>query len=141
MRFSLIELNDDVSYSFVIGTAIRPDNALKESLRAQIQEAMESLGRAADSYSVSIVRNPGESPGGSEVPPMQIGGSYILFAMLSGDDPTEVLTEEELAEFREELAHGLTVPPDSRIALVILYNAIVSVIESQRLGSFQVWLI
>ena len=56
MRFEAVELNEIDKYSFVIGTKVRPDNSIKEGIRAQIGEAMESLGFSPESYSVTVIK-------------------------------------------------------------------------------------
>lgn len=56
MRFEAVELIDSEFYAFIIETRDKPDNALRERIREQIREAMESLGFSPGSYSVTVLK-------------------------------------------------------------------------------------
>lgn len=132
MRFEAIEIERDSKYSFIVGTAEKPDQALKERLRAQIWEAMEALGRAPDSYSVSILQNrEPEEARDKTYPELRGSRDYLIFAMLSGSDSAESLADRELEEQKEEIARGIFSPRESRIALVLLYDSSLGIIVTK----------
>jgi len=129
MRFEAIEINENSKYSFIIGTISKPDDDLKERIRAQIGEAMEALGRPRDSYSVSILQDEEpEEARDSGYPELDLSRDYLLFAMLRSSDSAESLSEREIEERKEELARGIFSPPGSRIALVLLYDSSLGIV-------------
>lgn len=133
MRFEPIQIRANALYNFYIETWDKPDNALKERIRAQIGEAMGALGREPDSYSVSILQNSeAEESGDSEYPELKIGRNYLIFAILGSGDSAESLADKELEEQRAELARGIFPPKNSRIALVLLQDSSISLITTQK---------
>lgn len=132
MRFEAIEIKRNSKYSFIVGTAEKPDKALREQIRNQIREAMESLGREPDSYSVSILQNEElEEARDREYPELNGSRDYLLFAMLRSPDSAESLSHAELEEQKEELSRGIFAPRESRIALVLLYDSSIGIIITQ----------
>lgn len=131
MKFEAVELNEIDKYCFVIGTKVRPDNSIKEGIRAQIGEAMESLGFSPESYSVTVIKedNPTDKPEESGYPTLGFGKKYILFAILG--DSAASLSNQELEEQRAELARGIFPPEDSQIALVLLEDWQISIVVSK----------
>lgn len=139
MIFNSVDIREHIYYSFVIETRDKPDQDLKEHIRAQIGEAMEALGMAPDSYSVTVSQGYGESlgepnPAISNAPLFGQMKNYLLFAFRSSRDSSgelaEPLTFAELEEEREELARGIYCPTESRIALVLLQDSSLSLIMS-----------
>ena len=134
MIFEVVELQKNRKYTFIIGTRAKPDNYLRARIRDQIGEAMSSLGREPDSYAVSIVRNEEENRE-KTLPPLQIGRDYLIFATLFSGDSAESFSERELEEQREEVARGIFAPKDSRVALILLQDALVNVIATEEPSS------
>jgi hypothetical protein len=134
MNFEILEIDENKLYNFVIGTRSKPDSQLKARIRAQIREAMESLGRSEDSYSVSIVRNEEETPKEKEPEPMRPGSNYLIFAILYSGDSAELPSDKELEEEKEELARGIMVPHSSRVALVLLYDQMIRTLVTEKPG-------
>ena len=133
MRFEAIEIQEYCKYSFIVGTAEKPDNSLKEMIREQIGDAMGALGRAPDSYSVSILQNEEpEEARDTGYPELKMGRKYILFAMLRSSESSESLSIRELEEQKEELSKGIICPKNSRIALVLLYDSSISLMNTQK---------
>ena len=135
MIFEVVELQKNRKYTFIIGTRAKPDNYLRARIREQIGEAMSSLGREPDSYAVSIVRNEEEENREKALPPLQIGRDYLIFATLFSGDSAESFSERELEEQREEVARGIFAPKDSRVALILLQDALVNVIATEEPSS------
>jgi len=131
MRFEAVELNEIDKYSFVIGTKDKPDILLKERIRAQIGEAMESLGFSPESYSVTVQRDDQEEPEEPGYPELRPGKNYLLFAISRSGDSAESLSDRELEEKRAELARGLFPPEGSRVALVLLQDSTIGVIVTR----------
>lgn len=136
MRFEAVELNEIDKYSFVIGTKDKPDILLKERIRAQIGEAMESLGFSPESYSVTVQRDDQEEPEEPGYPELRPGKIYLLFAISRSGDSAESLSE--LEEKRAELARGLFPPEGSRIALVLLQDSTIGVIVTRGVAMAKV---
>ena len=133
MRFEAIEIQEYCKYSFIVGTAEKPDNSLKEMIREQIGEAMGALGRAPDSYSVSILQNEEpEEARDKTYPELESSRDYLLFVMLRSSDSAEPLSPRELEEQKAELARGVFAPRESRIALVLLYDSSISLMNTQK---------
>ena len=131
MRFEAVTLSEIDKYSFVIGTKNKPDNDLKERIRSQIGEAMESLGFSPDSYSVTVRRDNWEEPEDRGYPELSYHSTYILFAITKSGDSAESLSDRELEEQREELARGIFPPEGSRVALVLLQDSSIGVIVTK----------
>ncbi len=137
MIFNSVDIRSHIFYSFVIETRDKPDQVLKEHIRAQIGEAMRALGREPDSYSVTVSQGSGESlgepnPAISNVPKFGQCRDYVLFAFRFSGDSAEPLTFAELEEEREELARGIYCPTQSRISLVLLQDSSLSVLLSNK---------
>ena len=134
MRFEAIEITDLLRYNFIVGSRLKPDEALKERIRGQIGEAMRALGRKPDSYSVSILHNTETEEARDNVyPELEVGKNYLLFAMLqSGDSAESPLSNKELEEQQEELARGVFCPEMSRIALVLLYDSSIGIVKTKK---------
>ena len=96
---------------------------------------MSYLGREPDSYAVSIVRNEEEESGEKPLPPLQMGRDYLIFAILFSGDSAESFSEKELEEQREEVARGIFAPKNSRVALVLLRDALVNIITTEEPSS------
>jgi hypothetical protein len=135
MIFEIVELKKNRKYTFVIGTRAKPDNYLRARIRNQIDRAMSYLGREPDSYAVSIVRNEEEESGEKPLPPLQMGRDYLIFAILFSGDSAESFSEKELEEQREEVARGIFAPKNSRVALVLLRDALVNIITTEEPSS------
>ena len=132
MRFEAIEIQEYCKYSFIVGTAEKPDNSLKEMIREQIGEAMGALGRAPDSYSVSILQNEEpEEARDKTYPELESSRDYLLFVMLRSSDSAEPLSPRELEEQKAELARGVFAPRESRIALVLLYDSSLGIVVTK----------
>lgn len=131
MRFEAVELNGIDRYSFVIGTKDKPDIPLKERIRAQIGEAMESLGFSPESYSVTVHKDNEEEPEERGYPELRPGKNYLLFAISRSGDSAESLLNRELEEQREEIARGLFPPEGSSVALVLLQDSTIGVIVTK----------
>ncbi len=133
MRFEAIPIEKFSLYNLFIETEDKPDQDLKDLIRAQIREAMEALGREPNSYSVIIGQADREEPEESPFPYLAPGGDYLLFAIRrsSRGDSAESMGAQDLEELKRELAVSIIPPEDSRIALVLLYDAYVTVIPSQ----------
>lgn len=132
MRFEAIPIRGINKYNFIILTKGKPDSALREAIRSQLDKAMEALGRKEDSYSVSILEDDrAEEPGDTGYPELKPGANYLLFAFRSGRDSAEYPSPRELEEEREELARGIFKPSGSRLALVLLYDSRLQVITTE----------
>lgn len=134
MRFEAIEIAEWINYNFIVGSRLKPDEALKERIRGQIETAMRALGREPDSYSVSILHNTEpEEVRDKLYPELEVGKNYLLFAMLqSGDSGESPLSNKELEEQQEELARGVFCPQMSRIALVLLYDSSIGIVKTKK---------
>ena len=132
MRFEIFDIEEYLRYAFIIGIGTKPDNYLKERIRDQIREAMESLGREPESYSVSIVRNEEEESGESGMEPLRIGRKYLIFALLSSGELDDSLSDRELEEEKRELSKGIFCPQGSWVTLVLLYDATVKMIATEE---------
>lgn len=130
MRFEAIEIDPYMGYGFLIETKEKPDRVLKERLRSQIETAMNALERDTGSYSVTVIKGSEDYPREGTIPNFSGGKEYILFALLSSGNPGESLSHRELEEIEEEVRQGILLPPKSRIALVTLQDATISVTSS-----------
>jgi hypothetical protein len=130
MRFSVYKLNNSKRYGFIVGTRSKPDTLLKERIRGQFEEAMSSLDRSGEEYSVSIVQSEGAEEGTAVTPTLEQGSKYLLFALLDsnlGERPSD----RELGEDKEEISRviGTTLPSNSKAALIVLYDCCLDCIE------------
>lgn len=132
MRFEVIEIERGALYNFIVETRSKPDNALRESIREQIREAMEALDRNPESYSVSIIQGREEETRERQFPTLEPGKNYLLFAIVDKDESGDSLTNRELGEQKEELAKGIFPPERSRVAMVLLYNSLVGVVITKK---------
>lgn len=135
MRFKVLELQKNIRYSFIAGTRERADSELRSRIREQIEEAMSALDREPDSYSVSVIRNPGEEPEEGEIPLLGIERDYLIFALLDSGDSGGTFSEREFEEQKSELSRGIIPPPKSRIALVLLHDTTIEIISSQNFSN------
>lgn len=146
MRYKIFEIpyqDTDPQYNnkfnFIVGTRVKPDNVLKEKIRAQIGEAMGAFGISPEGYSVMVIEEPGgeESPKEngisvfSDFPGFRIEINYILFVLLSGGGSGEFPPDKELEEIKAEIAGGIICPDKSQIALVLLYDASIEVLITE----------
>lgn len=127
MRIEIIEIKPDLSYSFIVGAGERPDSVLREKVRGRLAEAMGALGKGPGSYEVTFLRVDQDSPRASPISQMEPDRDYLIIASLSVTDPN-LLTDGELADQEDDLKRGIILPAGSRIALVLLHNAIVRAI-------------
>jgi hypothetical protein len=128
MRFEIFDIDPNKKYSFVIGTRAKPDTLIKERIRAQVTEAMSSLGRDPESYSVSIVQSEEPDLGEPELPVLSGRRDYLIFALLHTGEGQEPISGRELEETKEEISRGLFCPEGSRVTLVLLYDCTVRAI-------------
>lgn len=135
MRFEIVQLDPNVSVTFVIGTRERPDTEMKDQIREQIETAMDHLSRPRESYSISVIQDraafttPETGSAGLEFEPHT---TYICFAIADSSDSMEPLSDRELADIRRELADSIIPPAGSRISLVVLRDSRVSVLRSRE---------
>jgi len=147
MRYKIFEIPPQDSdsaynakYQFIVGTRVKPDNALKERIKGQIREAMGAFGIPPEGYSVTVIEEPGgeEKENGSSVfsdsPRFGIRKNYVLFAILSGGESGEFPPDKELEETKAEIAEGINCPEESRIALVLLYDASIDILITEGYG-------
>lgn len=134
MRFEIVQLDPNVSVTFVIGTRERPDTEMKLHIREQIETAMDHLSRPRDSYSISVIQDKsafgmmGSDSGLLEFEPHT---QYVCFALADSEDGLDPLSDRELVDIRNELADSIIPPVGSRISLVVLRDSRVSVLRSR----------
>ena len=133
MRFEAVEIRRDALYNFIVETRAKPDNALRETIREQIREAMEALERTPESYSISIIQGREEDTRERQFPTLEPGKDYLLFAIVDNGNDKESPSNRELEEQRGELARGIFPPDKSRVALVLLYDSLVGVVITKKL--------
>ncbi len=142
MRYAIYPIDPRKSYGITIGSRVKPDSEFRELIRSQIDTAMGSFEREENQrYEIAILPDWETAESGiPEAPPsLDSGKQYLIFALLYSPDPgsAESLLSGELEFYREELEIMLEgILGETRAALVLLRDCTVSIIETDKGGSF-----
>lgn len=145
MRYAIYPIDPRKSYGITIGSRVKPDSELRETIRSQIDRAMGAFEREENqSHRIAILPDWETAESGLlEVPALDSRKQYLIFALLYSPDPgsAESLSHAELEYYREELGsmlEGIS-GEETRAALVLLRDCSVSVIEADKGGSWYSW--
>lgn len=145
MRYAIYPIDSRKSYGITIGSRVKPDSELRETIRSQIDKAMGAFEREENqSHRIAILPDWDTAESGlPEAPPsLDYRKQYLIFALLYSPDPgsAESLSGAEIEFYREELGLMLEgILGKTRAALVLLRDCTVSVIEADRSDPFLVW--
>jgi hypothetical protein len=138
MRYATFSINPRKSYGITIGSRDKPDSQFRETVRENLDRAMESFELEEDQgYSIAIVQDTGSAESGlPEIPSLNNREQYLIFALLNSDpDSGDSLTERELEEYRVEIWGMLRgVLGKTKAALILLQDCTVTIIETDRGG-------
>ena len=147
MRFKVFEIARHKGYLIHIGSRQITGKQFKREVQEKIDTAMSTFERTQESrHSISITRDSDTMSGDSDLPELQCGKQYLIFALsFSAEEPFDNMSRRELKEGEKNLGQSLdrlfeNMTPKPKISLVVLNDCTVELLSIDANSNYKSWL-